>query len=158
MWLVRYLLGAAVAWVLYPVTAALAYLALFVVAAITGADPGGPLAGPFMILAAALVGIALTVLVLLPVVVGGELVARRTRWRWAPVATLGGFGAIVAGTAIAWGTVTLMVAALSLVPLVAFATITHGSARAGTLILNRWRRRGGVSRSRSPLPGAIESI
>ncbi|MCP2327896.1 hypothetical protein HDA40_006403 [Hamadaea flava] len=149
MWLARYLLGAAVAWVLYPVTAALAYLALVVFATITDAGLGGPLAGPFMILAAALLGVALTVAVLLPTVAIGELVARRTRWRWAPVVTLGGFTVALAVAALAWGTVSLVLAALSLIPLVAFATITHGSARAGTLILNRWRRHGDGFHSRS---------
>jgi hypothetical protein len=147
VWLARYLLGAAVAWVLYPVMAALAYVALFVVAAVTDADLGGPLAGPFMILIAALVGIPLTVAVLLPCVAAGELVARRTRWRYAPLATLGGFTVVLAAAAIGFDSVPVAVlGGLSLIPLVAFATIAHGSARLGRLILNRRRRYRGVTR------------
>ncbi|MEE3917724.1 hypothetical protein V2I01_00215 [Micromonospora sp. BRA006-A] len=55
----RHLAGAVAAWLVVVAEAVAGYLGLLAYALVTGADPGGPLAGPLLVLIAALLGAAL---------------------------------------------------------------------------------------------------
>jgi hypothetical protein len=146
--LARYAAGAVLSWLIFPIEAALIYVALVVAAVLFDQDLGGPLAGPMMIVLAAVLGAGVTVLVALPAILVGDLIARRTRWFAAPLAAaLGalvllaayvwGWGLAVhssiSDTAIAWG----LVAALSLLPLLTFGVLTYSSGALLALVARR---------------------
>ncbi|MBU8855907.1 MULTISPECIES: hypothetical protein [unclassified Micromonospora] len=72
----RHLAGAAAAWLVVVAEAVLGYLGLLAYALVTGADPGGPLAGPLLVLIAALLGVAALPLLFAPAVALGEAAGR----------------------------------------------------------------------------------
>ncbi|TCB98569.1 hypothetical protein E0H26_09395 [Micromonospora zingiberis] len=80
----RYVGGAVMAWIVFTVQGALAYLALLAYALITDTPSGGPLAGPFMVLIAAVLGAALIPLLYAPTLLVVELASRKV----GPVARL----------------------------------------------------------------------
>ncbi|MEU4645362.1 hypothetical protein [Micromonospora sp. NPDC023814] len=146
----RHVAGAVAAWLVFVVEAVVCYLALFAYALVTGAPLGSPLAGPFWVLVAALLGTALVPLTVAPAVVIGDAAASRH----GPVARtlascavavvivglyVGGVAAVteaaVADAVLAWP----LTAAALLCPVVAYAAVVHGSP-AATRLLARWRR------------------
>jgi hypothetical protein len=68
----------AFAWLVGLLEALVAYLGLVAYALAAGADPGGPLAGPLLVLLAALLGAALVPLLYLPAVAAAEALGRGT--------------------------------------------------------------------------------
>jgi hypothetical protein len=153
----RYLIGAAAAWLAFPAVAGLIYVALLAVSLTTGADSGGPLAAPFLIVAAALLGIPFTVAVLFPAVLCGELIARRTRWWWTPVTTLVVAAALLLAVAAAWSGFVdqspgdmaiswLVLLALNTIPLALFGTIAPAPRSARTM---GWSRSSAAECSRA---------
>jgi hypothetical protein len=86
----RHGIGAGIAWAVFTVQGVLVYLGLLVYALATDNDTGGPLAGPFVVLLAAVAGAALVPLLFVPAIALGS--AGR---RGGPAARL----AITAGTA-----------------------------------------------------------
>ncbi|MEU7803218.1 hypothetical protein AB0J14_26040 [Micromonospora arborensis] len=77
----RYAGGAAAAWLVFTVQGIIAYLVLLVYATISNADIGGPLAGPFMVLLAGMVGAVLIPVAYVPTLVVVELVRSRVSLR-----------------------------------------------------------------------------
>ncbi|MDX5460696.1 MULTISPECIES: hypothetical protein [Micromonospora] len=73
----RHLVGAAAAWLVVVAEAVAGYLGLLAYALVTGADPGGPLAGPLLVLIAALLGVAALPPLFAPAVALGEAAGRR---------------------------------------------------------------------------------
>ncbi|MEU8072141.1 hypothetical protein AB0B20_20545 [Micromonospora sp. NPDC049151] len=143
----RHLAGAAAAWLAVVAEAVLGYLGLLAYALVTGADPGGPLAGPLLVLIAALLGVAGLPLLFAPAVALGEAAGRR---RVGPALAYAGLVAVVlaAGytTAIAVATdvpgarvplVTGIGALLALPPTAAYALTAGGVGRAARLIRRR---------------------
>lgn len=170
--LTRHVAGAVAAWLVCVAEGLVGYLALFAFALGTPeSDQGGPLAGPLMVLGAALLGAVLVPLVVAPAVVIGEAaLARRgafarTQAACGVAALLVGLyvvgiaavtGAAVAGAALAWSLVTAVV----ICPVVAHAAVVRG-ARAATGWLARWsspRSPATVAPSASPVdhPGGSE--
>lgn len=74
-----HLAGAAAACLVFVVQAAVIYVGLLAYAVMANADPGGPLAGPLLVLFAGAVGVALVPLLFLPASVVGEVAARSGR-------------------------------------------------------------------------------
>jgi hypothetical protein len=68
--------GAAAAWILFCIEAGVLYIGLLASAIVSGQDLGGPFAGPFMVLAAAVGGAVVTLMVLLPAVLISRLAGR----------------------------------------------------------------------------------
>ncbi len=149
--LARYAVAAGAGWIMYPIQATMIYLLLLVISLVTNQDFGGPFAGPFIVMLAALVGVPLVALVVLPAVAISELVARRGRWLWAAPAALAAeivLSALVAGawtfasreSAAAGGIFWALTAGLTLLPLsVAGVTVAAGSV-APAAIRGSWRR------------------
>ncbi|SCL70113.1 hypothetical protein GA0070606_5297 [Micromonospora citrea] len=146
----RHVAGAVAAWLVCVAEGLLGYLALTAYAMLADVDPGGPLAGPFMVLGAALLGAALVPLVVAPAVVVGDVAASRRGPLGRTLAAclvavvivglyVGGVaaatGTAVADAALAWPLTTASV----LCPVVAYASVVHGS-RAAALLLARRRR------------------
>ncbi|MFI7491500.1 hypothetical protein ACIBXA_24285 [Micromonospora echinaurantiaca] len=73
----RHVAGALTAWLVFTAEALVGCLALLGYALVTGADPGGPLAGPMLLVIAALLGAALMPLLFAPAVLLGEAAGRR---------------------------------------------------------------------------------
>ncbi|GAB1645830.1 hypothetical protein [Krasilnikovia sp. MM14-A1259] len=135
----RHIAGAAAAWLVFCVEGAAGYAGLLVFAGVTGADPGGPLAGPFLMLVAAVVGGAVTSLALLPSVVIGEVIGR-LQW----LVALGVVAVLLGVAAAGWSAATDTTAreaaigwsvtvAASLLPLAAWGAV----AAVGSRIRNR---------------------
>jgi hypothetical protein len=150
----RYLLGAFLSWLVFPVEAVLAYLALLLWAVVTGAGLGGPLAIFLFVIVAGLYGAMITVLVTLPAVAIGEFVGRRAgRWWLAPVAALAVglplLCAVVYTLTISLTTLssletleTLPVSAVLVAPaIVVFIVVTHGGGVLTSVLRYLWRRR-----------------
>lgn len=146
---VRYLGGAVAAWIAFTAQGVIVYLGLLVYALITGADAGGPLAGPFIVLLAAVLGAILIPVLYVPTVVVVEIAGRR-------VGLPGRILAAAAGIATLVGVIVAVVAILTdlslgaavLVWLVGLASVLLPSAAAtgvayGTsglaMLLSRWR-------------------
>ncbi|SCG44646.1 hypothetical protein [Micromonospora coxensis] len=147
----RHLAGAVVAWVVVTVEGLVGYLLLLGYALLTGGGIGGPLAGPVMVLAAALTGLVLVPLVVVPAGVVAELTGRR---RSGVAGTLAGAGvagvltllavvgvALVAGGS-PFGVAVACVVGVLLVlpPTLAYAGIVRGAGEVPRL-LARFRRR-----------------
>jgi hypothetical protein len=77
--IVRHLAGAAAAWTVFLLQGVVVYVGLLLYAVMADKDTGGPLAGPFMVLLAGVVGIALVPLLFVPASVVGEAAARSGR-------------------------------------------------------------------------------
>lgn len=144
----RYVVGAALSWLLFPIEAALLYVVLLVAAGMFEMDSGGPLAGPMMIVLGAVLGVGVTLLVTLPALLLGDLLTRRGRWLAAPiVATLCALVLLaayvgiwslavrspVSEAVITWGALV----ALSALPLLAFMALTYSSRAALELVARR---------------------
>ncbi|MFI7215477.1 hypothetical protein [Micromonospora maritima] len=114
---VRHLVGMATAWLVVVAEAVVGYLGLLAYALVTDADPGGPLAGPLLVLIAAVVGLALLPLLFLPAVAVGE-VAGRSRGVVATSA-LAGAAAIVLAVGYALATAVATDVPAARVPVVA---------------------------------------
>ncbi|GAA3768253.1 hypothetical protein [Micromonospora maritima] len=114
---VRHLVGMAAAWLVVVAEAVVGYLGLLAYALVTDADPGGPLAGPLLVLIAAAVGLALLPLLFLPAVAVGE-VAGRSRGAVATSA-LAGVAAIVLSVGYAFATAVATDVPAARVPVVA---------------------------------------
>ncbi|MEV1333828.1 hypothetical protein AB0J20_30120 [Micromonospora costi] len=145
--IVRHAAGAAVAWLVFTLEGLLGYLVLLGYALVTDSDPGGPLAGPLVVLLAALVGVIVVPLLVLPAALVGDLTARR-RGRFLG-ALVGGGGAMLLA-ALCAVVVSLatdvpaagallagLVAALAVVPPLAAHAAT---ARAARTLAQRFRR------------------
>ncbi|GAA4569621.1 hypothetical protein GCM10023176_26610 [Micromonospora coerulea] len=144
----RYVLGAALSGLVFAVEAVLIYVALLVVAILFNKDVGGPFAGPVMILIAAELGVGVTVMVTLPALLLGDLMARRRSWFVAPIAAalcallllaayVWGWGLAVGSpaseTAFIWG----VILAFSVLPLLTFMLLTYSSGAALALVARR---------------------
>ncbi|MFJ1536948.1 hypothetical protein ACIODS_00235 [Micromonospora chalcea] len=143
----RHLAGAAAAWLVVVAQAVVGYLGLLAYALATGADPGGPLAGPLLVLIVALLGVAALPLLFAPSVALGEAAGRR---RAAPALAYAGLVAVVlaagyaAAVAVATdvpGTRVPLVAGVSallaLPPTVAYALTARGVGWTARLIRRR---------------------
>ncbi|MER7335341.1 MULTISPECIES: hypothetical protein [unclassified Micromonospora] len=148
----RHVAGAVTAWLVFVVEAVVCYLALFAYALVTGAPLGSPLAGPFWVLVAALLGAALVPLAVAPAVVIGDAAASRhgpgARTLAACAVAVVIVGLYVGGVAAVTGTAAAdavlawpITAAAVLCPVVAYAAVVHGSP-AALRLLARWRRTG----------------
>ncbi|SBT65583.1 hypothetical protein GA0070622_2581 [Micromonospora sediminicola] len=73
----RHLVGMATAWLVVLAETVAGYLGLLSYALVTDADPGGPLAGPLLVLIAAVLGLVLLPLLFLPAVAVAEAAGRR---------------------------------------------------------------------------------
>ncbi|MFU8875040.1 hypothetical protein [Micromonospora sp. SL4-19] len=73
----RHLAGMAAAWLVVVAEAVVGYLGLLAFALATESDPGGPLAGPVLVLVAAMYGVALQPLLFLPAVAVAEATGRQ---------------------------------------------------------------------------------
>ncbi|MGC4896172.1 hypothetical protein [Micromonospora sp. DT31] len=93
---VRHLAGMAAAWLLFVAEVVVGYLVLLAYALVTGADPGGPLAGPLLVLAAAVCGVVAVPLLFAPAVAVGEVVGRRRGTAAAGVALAGVVAVVLA--------------------------------------------------------------
>ncbi|WP_431876163.1 hypothetical protein [Micromonospora marina] len=143
----RHLAGAAAAWLVVVAEAVVGYLGLLAYALVTGADPGGPLAGPLLVLIAALLGVAALPLLFAPAVALGEAAGRR---RPGPALAFAGLVAVVLATgyavAVAVATdvpgarvplVAGIAALLVLPPTVAYASTARGVGWTARLIRQR---------------------
>ncbi|MBB5114974.1 hypothetical protein [Micromonospora echinospora] len=143
----RHLAGATAAWFVVVAEAVVGYLGLLAYALVTGADPGGPLAGPLLVLIAALLGVAALPLLFAPAVALGEAASRR---RAAPALAYAGLVAVVlaagyaAAVAVATdvpGTWVPLVAGISallaLAPTAAYALTARGVGWTARLIRRR---------------------
>jgi hypothetical protein len=153
----RHVIGAGIAWAVFTVQSGVIYLGLLAYALIADADTGGPLAGPLLILIAAVVGAGLVPLLFVPSVALGEAAGRRGRAARLPVTVgtaallaavyVGGVCAVtdvaLTDSAVAWlvGLLTL------LAPLSAYAAVVYGGPAV-------WRR---LSRVRRPDVAAVSS-
>jgi hypothetical protein len=149
--LARYAVATGAGWIVYPIQAAMIYLLLFLIALVTNQDFGGPFAGPYIVILAAVVGVPLVALVVVPAVAISELVARRGRWFWAAPAALAAeivLSALVAGawtfasreSAAAGGIFWAVTAGLTLLPLLVAGVTAAAGSVAPTAIRGRWRR------------------
>jgi hypothetical protein len=135
--LARYAAGAATCWMIFPIEAGILYAVGLAVAIVTGLDPGGPLAGPAMIIVGAAGGTALTLGVALPTVAVLDVTQRRLGWIRAHflsamvavglLAVAAWFGGAALnidplGRAAAWA----VLAALSAAPIAAFFVVERG--------------------------------
>lgn len=75
----RHLVGAVVACAAFVMQSVVIYAGLLACAVVADADTGGPLAGPFLVLLAGVVGVVLVPLVFLPASVIGEMAVKRGR-------------------------------------------------------------------------------
>ncbi|MEU5724362.1 hypothetical protein [Micromonospora sp. NPDC047738] len=75
----RHLAGAAAAWLAFVVQGGVSYVGLLAYAVMTDADPGGPLAGPLLVLLAGGVGAALVPLLFVPAGLVGEVATKSGR-------------------------------------------------------------------------------
>ncbi|MEU7714317.1 hypothetical protein AB0B03_20470 [Micromonospora chalcea] len=143
----RHLAGATAAWLVVVAEAVVGYLGLLAYALVTGADPGGPLAGPLLVLIAALLGVAALPLLFAPAVALGEAAGRR---RAAPALAYAGLVAVVlaAGYAAAVAVATDVPGArvplvagisalLALAPTAAYAITARGVGWTAGLIRRR---------------------
>jgi hypothetical protein len=73
----RYVIGAGIAWAVFTVQGLLVYLGLLAYALVADVGTGGPLAGPLLVLVAAVLGAVLVPLLFLPSVALGEAAGRR---------------------------------------------------------------------------------
>ncbi|MEH0826764.1 MULTISPECIES: hypothetical protein [Micromonospora] len=149
----RHLAGATAAWLVVVAEAVVGYLGLLAYALVTGADPGGPLAGPLLVLIAALLGVAALPLLFAPAVALGEAAGRR---RTGPALAFAGLVAVVlaagyaAAAAVATdvpGTRVPLVAGIAallvLPPTAAYALTAGGVGRTARMI----RRRAAAARA-----------
>ncbi|MEU8332087.1 hypothetical protein [Micromonospora sp. NPDC048839] len=113
----RHLAGMAVAWLVLVAEAVVGYLGLLAYAVATGSDVGGPLAGPVLVVIAAVLGVALLPLLFLPAVAVGEAAGRR-RGTGRVVAVAAPVAVVLAATYAVAGAVATQVPA-EYVPLVA---------------------------------------
>ncbi|MCZ7476327.1 hypothetical protein [Micromonospora sp. WMMC273] len=143
----RHLAGAVAAWLVVVAEAVAGYLGLLAYALVTGADPGGPLAGPLLVLIAALLGVAALPLLFAPAVALGAAAGRR---RAGPALAYAGLVAVVlaagytAATAVATDVpgprvplVAGIAALLALPPTAAYALTARGVGWTARLIRAR---------------------
>ncbi|MCZ7428532.1 hypothetical protein O7607_22565 [Micromonospora sp. WMMA1949] len=143
----RHLAGAVAAWLVVVAEAVAGYLGLLAYALVTGADPGGPLAGPLVVLIVGLLGVAALPLLFAPAVALGEVVGQR---RAAPALAYAGLVAVVlaagytAAVAVATdvpGDLVPLVAGISallaLAPTAAYALTARGVGWTARLIRRR---------------------
>ncbi|MET7471769.1 hypothetical protein ACFYON_01615 [Micromonospora sp. NPDC005686] len=143
----RHLAGAAAAWLVVVAEAVVGYLGLLAYALVTGADPGGPLAGPLLVLIAALLGVAGLPLLFAPAVALGEAAGRRRFGRGlayaglvAVVLAAGYATAVAVATDVPGARVPLVAgigALLALPPTAAYALSAGGVGWAARLIGRR---------------------
>ncbi|MEU5789481.1 hypothetical protein ABZ754_17335 [Micromonospora purpureochromogenes] len=148
----RHIAGAVVAGVVFTVEGLACYLLLLGYALVTDSGAGGPLAGPVMVLVAALAGLVLVPLVVVPAGVVAELTGRRRGGLAGTLAAAGVAGALtllaVVGVALVGGGSPLGFAAACVVGvlLVLPPTLTHvgivRGAREIPRLLARLRRTG----------------
>lgn len=139
----RHVAGAVAAWLVFTAEGLLGCLALLGYALATGADAGGPLAGPLLLLIAALLGAVLVPLLFAPAVLLGEAAGRRR----------GPLARTLAGTTAAMVLAALYAAAVGLATggspagvglagvLAALAVVAPVSAYALTVQGGRWAER-----------------
>ncbi|MEU6073573.1 hypothetical protein [Micromonospora sp. NPDC047074] len=136
---VRYVGGAAAAWLVFTLQGVLVYLGLLLYALASGTDAGGPLGGPFMLLLAAALGLVLIPVLYVPTLVAVEVVGKRVgfagRLVTAAAVMVVLVGAVVALVAALTdvspgaGLVTWLVALASVVlPAVAATAVVYGGA------------------------------
>ncbi|MDG4811247.1 hypothetical protein O7634_31220 [Micromonospora sp. WMMD1120] len=113
----RHLAGMAAAWLVFVAEAMVGYLGLLAYALVTGSEVGGPLAGPMLVVIAAVLGGALVPLLFLPAVVVAE--ARGRRRGTAGVVGPAVFVAVVLAAAYAVGAAAVTQVSAGHLPLVA---------------------------------------
>ncbi|MEU8185481.1 hypothetical protein AB0B85_14715 [Micromonospora sp. NPDC049044] len=157
----RHLAGIVVAWLVFVAEAIVGYLGLLAYTLATGSEVGGPLAGPMLVLIAAVLGVALVPLLFLPSVAVAELASRRRGTGRvvavaAPVAVVLAAGYAVAGaiaTQVPTGYVPLVAAVaalLVLAPVVLYALTARGVGWMARRVSLRW---GGTAVALSPQVG-----
>ncbi|MGB2566890.1 hypothetical protein ACPFP2_00325 [Micromonospora citrea] len=147
----RHLAGAVVAWVMFAVEGLACYLLLLGYALVSGAGAGGPLAGPVMVLAAALTGLVLVPLFVVPAGVVAELTGRRRGGLAGTLAAAGvagvltllavvGVALVAGGSPLGFAVACVVGVLLVLPPTLAHAGIVRGAGEVPRL-LARLRRR-----------------
>lgn len=127
--------GMTTAWLVFCLQGIVCYAGLLVSAWATGSDAGGPLAGPVIVLIAAVLGGAVTTLVLLPAVIVGEMVGR-LRW----LAAFGMVTVLLGAAAAGWNQATaatarvaaigwLITVAATVLPLTAWSAVATVAGR-----------------------------
>jgi hypothetical protein len=141
-------LGAgAVAWIGYVSLGVLIYLALLLAALVTGADPGGPLAGVLSVAMAALVGLASVVLAWIAVAVGTWSAKRTAPGGATAMSGLVLGGLVVLGTwamwagGVTWGVSPPVLTGLLFVIVAPAWLAVVGSDRVVVWCVALWRRR-----------------
>jgi hypothetical protein len=139
-------IGAGIAWAVFSVQGVLVYLGLLAYALVTGADIGGPLGGPVLVLLTSVAGAVLTPLLFVPSITLGEVAGRRGG-RAAGAAVTAGTAALLAAIYVAVvsaatdvtasGAVTAWLIGLLTLPgpLSAYAAVLYG----GTAVLRSWK-------------------
>ncbi|MEV4490485.1 hypothetical protein AB0K04_10260 [Micromonospora coxensis] len=159
----RHLAGAVVAWVVFTLEGLACYLLLLGAALVTGAGVGGPLAGPAMVLSAALAGLVLVPLVVVPAAVVAEVTGRR---RGGPAGTLAaaavagaltllavvGVVLVAGGSPLGLAVACVVAVLLVLPPTLAYAGVVRG-AGAVPRLLARLRRRTEAADADAPAVG-----
>ncbi|QKW33949.1 hypothetical protein HUT06_07835 [Actinomadura sp. NAK00032] len=136
----QHLVGAIVACLAFVVQSTVIYAGLLVCAVVADADIGGPLAGPFLVLLAGVVGVVLLPLLFLPAGVIGEVAAKRGRLltKWLVATAVAGalamvyvfLAAMVTGVGIAHSLLASLIGALTvLVPTALCVSVSHGALK-----------------------------
>ncbi len=122
------------------VQAAVIYAGLLAYAVVTDRDTGGPLAGPFLVLLAGLMGVVLVPLLFLPAGVIGEMAAKKGRLltKWLVATTVAGalamvyafLTAVATGVGIAHSLLASLFGALTvLAPTALCVSVSHGALK-----------------------------
>lgn len=146
--IVRHAAGALLAWLVFTLEGLVGYLALLAYALITGADPGGPLAGPLLVLLAAVLGVVAVPLLVVPAALIGGM-TRRSRGRFTAALVGGGTAMLLAALC---AVVVVLIAGASAIEAVLAGTIAalavvgpvaaHGAtAEGGRWLARRLNRR-----------------
>ncbi|MBO2464925.1 hypothetical protein [Actinomadura violacea] len=136
----RHLLGAVVACAAFVVQGVVIYAGLLACAVVADADTGGPLAGPFLVLLAGVVGVVLVPLLFLPASVIAEMAAKKGRLvaKWLVASAVAGALAMVyvflatvaTGMGIAHSLLASLLGALTvLAPTALCVSVPHGALK-----------------------------
>ncbi|MFC3500158.1 hypothetical protein ACFOOK_04140 [Micromonospora krabiensis] len=143
----RHVAGALGAWLVFTLQGLLGYLALLAYALVTDTDAGGPLAGPLLVLLAAVLGVVVVPLLVVPAVLLGEAIRRR-RGRFLG-ALVGGATAMLLAALVAVSvalvtvspTATVLVGVIAALAMVAPVAVYPAVAAATRVLSSRLARR-----------------
>lgn len=136
----QHLVGALVACLAFVAQSAVIYAGLLVFAVVADADTGGPLAGPFLVLLAGVMGVVLVPLLFLPAGVIGEVAAKSGRLltKWLIATAVAGALAMVyvllafvaTGVSMAQSLLASLIGMLTvLVPTALGVSVSHGALK-----------------------------